>query len=193
MSADTTWTPLSTTSEAEELLDDPIDEADLDEVDDADQDVEDIVEATDGSAKQASRPKQISRAATRRIASKAVEVSKADGAVVAVAAQLLGTSEDVVDVTVAINHADRSVSRPVADLSSIVEADPMEAGIIAATLERSRLRAVWNLLAALGVHNGSALNEADAKAALRVAKAVIDISSDQRALLDDAVALLRRS
>ena len=73
-----------------------------------------------------------------------------------------------------------AATRAVTDLDRIAAADPMEAPIKVATLSRDRQRALWNLLASLGVVGSSPpLNEF--KQALATAKAVFAVDADDPA------------
>ena len=84
-----------------------------------------------------------------------------------------------------------AATRAVTDLDEIAAADPMEAPIKVATLGRDRQRALWNLLASLGVVGSSPpLNEF--KQALATAKAVFAVDEAIRRRLAGAVALARR-
>ena len=84
-----------------------------------------------------------------------------------------------------------AATRAVTDLDEIAAADPMEAPIKVATLGRDRQRALWNLLASLGVVGSSPpLNEF--KQALATAKAVFAVDEATRRRLAGAVALARR-
>ena len=74
----------------------------------------------------------------------------------------------------------------------IAASDPMEAPIKVATLSRDRQRALWSLLASLGVAGSTPpLNEF--KQALAMAKAVFAVDAETRKRLAGAVQLARRS
>ena len=133
------------------------------------------------------------RSFARRIAAKAVEIAAAPEPDRTTLAGLLGCPADVVALTAEVMGAPRgAATRAVTDLDHIAAADPMEAPIKVATLSRDRQRALWNLLASLGVAGSSPpLNEF--KQALATAKAVFAVDAETRQRLAGAVALARRS
>ena len=132
------------------------------------------------------------RSFARRVAAKAVEIAAAPEPDRKTLAGLLGCPADVVTLTAEVMGAPRgAATRAVSDLDSIAGADAMEAPIKVATLSRERQRALWNLLASLGVAGSTPpLNEF--KQALATAKAVFAVDADTRKRLAGAVALARR-
>ncbi len=131
------------------------------------------------------------RSFARRVAAKAVEIAAAPEPDRKTLAGLLGCPADVVTLTAEVMGAPRgAATRAVSDLDSIAAADPMEAPIKVATLSRDRQRALWNLLASLGVAGSTPpLNEF--KQALAAAKAVFAVDAATRKRLAGAVTLAR--
>lgn len=174
--------------------DDPNDDATGYDESDADADLtpEQPVAAAPGAAAGAPR-NGMNRAAIRRVASKAQEVSETDERIVGIAAHLLGSGTGLADLTTAIMSAPRSVTAPVNDLNAIAESDPMEAGVNAAAMGRDRIKAVWNLLAALGSGSTAPMPTANAKAAIAVAKAVFALDDSAKSDLSAVSALLRKN
>lgn len=167
-------------------------DADLDSAeDDA---AEDTVDGGTGSkTKAAAKP---SRTLFRRVANKTLEVQSASDTVRALAASLLGSSEDVVELTTAIMSAPRLTGSPLGDIDTISEAckeDPFEAAITAGALGRPRLKGVWSLLHTIGSVGTPTAPPADAKAALAVVKAVNKLTESQQQDLATAGELLKRS
>ena len=121
------------------------------------------------------------RSFARRIAVKAMEIAAAPEPDRNTLAGLLGCPPDVVSLTAEVMGAPRgAATRAVTDLDEIAAADPMEAPIKVATMGRDRERALWNLLASLGVVGSSPpLNEF--KQALATAKAVFAVDEAIRA------------
>src|SRR6478735_7830613 len=132
------------------------------------------------------------RSFARRVAAKAMEIAAAPEPDRSTLAALLGCPADVVSLTAEVMGAPRgAATRAVTDLDEIAAADPMEAPIKVATLGRDRQRALWNLLATLGVAGSTPpLNEF--KQALATAKAVFPVDADTRRRLAGAVTLARR-
>lgn len=149
--------------------------------------------AAGAKAKAATKP---SRGVFRRVAAKTLEVQEAADTVRAVAASLLGSSEDVVELTTSIMAAPRMTNSPLGDIEAISDAcreDPFEAAITAGALGRTRLKGIWSLLHAVGSVGTPAPPAADAKAALAVVKAVNKLTDDQHLDLASAGELLKRS
>lgn len=134
------------------------------------------------------------RALIRRVAAKAAEVAEADQQTLGVAVSLLGCGTGLADVTTAIMTAPRAVTAPFADLLSIAEASGAEQGIIAMTMGRPRLRAIWSLLDDLGIPGfHSSIPPSDAKAALAVAAGANTVGEETRRSIEAVKALLRKS
>ena len=134
----------------------------------------------------------LSKNLVRRIVVKATELTDAPAVQRALLAHLLGTADSVPELTAAVFTAGRSFTTSTADLRSIGDADPMEAGVAALSLPKPRLKAVWALLVVLHQVKGTPPT-ADAKAALAVAKAVHAMPKESQSDLDTALALARRS
>ncbi|WP_375000085.1 hypothetical protein [Aeromicrobium sp. CTD01-1L150] len=195
MSTDTTWTPEDLISETTdgidhgELPDHTSPDAETFETPELD--TEEVPAA--GSGKTSRGTRTLSRAAVRRVSAKTIDVDQAPSDVTRTAAYLLGVDDDPVSITTALMSAGRSAQTPVNDLRAIADADPMEAGVIAATMDRPRLKAVWGLLGVLGIASSSTLNESDTKAALRVVRGVSEVGEQQHTLIDATLALLRKN
>jgi len=131
--------------------DQDLDEAESDE-EEADTSAEDTVLSSDPAAKAKNQAKS-NRALIRRAAAKTVEVLEAGEGTRVLAATLVGSSPDPVDLATAIMTAPRTSQTAAADLDEIATAlksdASWEAGIIAASLERGALKDVWTLLHAL--------------------------------------------
>lgn len=69
--------------------------------------------------------------------------------------------------------------------------DPMEAGVSAAAAEKADLKAMHGLLVAIGALSGR-LPAVDVKAALGVAKAAFELTSEQRAKLQSVDSLIAK-
>lgn len=135
------------------------------------------------------------RSLIRRVAKKTVEVAGLPGNIRQLLAALVGQpADDVVKITVATMTADRSVTAPLDDLTEIAEADAMEAGVLASTLERDQLKAVHSILSALGVELDTKNLPTNAgKAALSVASVAQQLEDHHRTTLDTVVAAAKKS
>ena len=80
---------------------------------------------------------------------------------------------DVTELTVAVLTATPKDLLVLTDAASVANADPVEAGIVAAALGRGRLRHVWKLFASIGTVSGD-LPASDAKAAIALVHALVD-------------------
>ena len=128
----------------------------------------------------------------KRVAQKAQDLAGAAEEERSLLAFLLGTETSIGELTVAVFNSSRSSWTVVADLNSVADADPVEAGVIAATLGRPRMKAVWGLLAELGAAQAG-MPAIDVKAAVGIAKAAAALLSTDRERVEAAVALGRRS
>lgn len=163
------------------------------EIEDAD--TADAAENGTGRARAAARPAS-PKASFRRVAVKALEVDAASATTRAVAAVLTGSTEDVADLTAAIMTAPRGAAAALADLDEVIEAlatRPWEAGVIAASMDRARLKAVWGLLHALEAVDTPAPPARADKAGLGVVRAANELGDEQKAELVTAAELLKRS
>lgn len=154
-----------------------------------------VAPESDGAASPSGRgaaSRGMSRAAIRRIATKAQEVTETDERVVALAASILGSGTGLGEITTAIMAAPRGATAAITDLDLIVTADPLEAGIIATAMGRDRLRAVWGLLNALA-DSESNLPAAAPKAALAVVKAALTLDEVAQAEIAAVSALLKKN
>lgn len=136
------------------------------------------------------------RSYIRKVAAKALEVETSTDTVKSLAAALLGSGEDTVELTVAIMSAGRTAVQPLADITEVLTAlkdEPWSAGIVAAALDASRQKAVWSVLQARGTAGNTPLPKALAKAAKLIVKAINDLDDTDRAGLTEAGDLLKRS
>lgn len=167
---------------------------DLDDLEAAEDSADDNADEASGTkAKSSSKP---NRAMYRRAAAKAIEVHGATDTVRALAASVLGSSAETVELATSIMAAPRLTNSPLADIETISEAcaeDPFEAAITAGALGRPRLKGVWSLLHTIGSVGTPTAPAADAKAALAVVKAVNTLTDDQQLDLASAAELLKRS
>lgn len=148
-------------------------------------------ETLEPAAKSTARPAP-SKAVVKRIVAKVAEVTDAPEETRRVAAALLGCSTDVSELSVAILTAPRAALGPVHDLTAIGESDPMEAGVVAATMGKDRIKAVWSLLVALDVAKGTP-PASIAKAAIALAKTVFALDEIVKCELEAAIALVKKS
>lgn len=167
---------------------------DLDDADsylgEADEDETAESGATASSARPAARA--ITRAQVRRIVAKTLEVAEAPEDTRKVASALLGCTSAVADLSASIVLAKRGVLAPVTDVKALAAADPLEAGIDAATMGRDRIKAMWTLLTALGALK-SDLPASDPKAALALVKTIHTLDEMTNLALDEAVALVKKA
>ncbi|KQP63009.1 hypothetical protein [Nocardioides sp. Leaf285] len=135
------------------------------------------------------------RALIRRVANKAQEILDTDTVVRSMTAGMLGVTDNVGDLTLAIMTADRTCAQPIDDLYRIAEADSFEAATVTGALGRERMKAVWALLDAFDAAPSATVPASNPKAALALAKHVltkIDMA-ELRTDLDRVLALLRKN
>lgn len=186
--------PLDELPELDESYDGTAAEEAETDIDDLDNEAGDTAESGAGRAR-AAKPAS-SKASFRRVAAKALEVNEASETTRAIAAVLAGSTDDVADLTAAIMTAPRSAAAALADLDEVVDAlatRPWEAGVIAASMDRSRLKAVWGLLHALEAVDAATPPARADKAGLGVVRAANDLGEEQKAELITAAELLKRS
>lgn len=136
------------------------------------------------------------RAFIRKIAAKALEIETSADSVKSMAAALLGSGEDTVELTAAVMTAGRTAAQPLADITEVLEAladEPWSAGIIAAAMDAGRQKAVWSVLQSRGTAGSTALPKAVAKAATSIVKAIHGLDEDDKSALAAAGELLKRS
>lgn len=141
------------------------------------------------SAKRKPKAGGISKAQVRKIVTKALEVEITSSDTRHLAASVLGISNDTTDLVAAIFANSKGASAVFDDINEIVEADLMEVAIIAASLGRERMKAVWKVLTILEAAT-SPLHASDAKAGLAIAKAVKSLNNEQTGALSDTSDLL---
>lgn len=130
------------------------------------------------------------RALVRRAAEKAVEISGANPHHRTMLAKLLGIDDDdVVAITVAAVGG--STVAVADDLFSLTDADPMEAGIMAAELaaDKSRAKALWTLLVSVKAAKGE-MPVGSGRAGLAMARAAKGLDKGVREEINSALALL---
>ncbi|HEX9087875.1 MAG TPA: hypothetical protein VF867_10145 [Arthrobacter sp.] len=187
------------TAEAEtelpDLDDQDLEDAETDE-EEADTSAEDTVLSSDPAAKAKNQAKS-NRALIRRAAAKTVEVLEAGEGTRVLAATLVGSSPDPVDLATAIMTAPRTSQTAAADLDEIATAlksdASWEAGIIAASLERGALKDVWTLLFALDAVGAPTPPAAIVKASGAIVKATASLTDESKAELAAAGELIKRS
>ncbi|MCU6479109.1 hypothetical protein [Arthrobacter sp. A2-55] len=188
--------PAADEPDALELLDDDLDTSDDDGAAAAEKDAVDEAAGDDGAGLKAKQPAKPSKGTFRRVAAKALEVQEASATSRTLAASVLGSTDDVADLAASIMLAPRGSSTPLSDVDEIATAlqdAPWEAGVIATALERGRLKAVWTLLHALGVIDGSTPPPAAAKAGMTIVKGVNALTEDHKIELLATAELLKRS
>lgn len=144
-----------------------------------------------GTTKRATRSAGVDKALVRRVAAKAIALTDADPMARALAAQVVGTPDEVVDLTVAIMTGDRSSQQVLADFKSLVDVSDVEAAIAFMGMPKPRAKAVWALLNSLGVAP-KAMPGGDAKAAMSVVAALGKVGADQAELIESAADLLKK-
>ena len=106
------------------------------------------------------RPKSpgtaLSRAVTRKVVSKTIEVQSAPHVTRDMVSVVLGVPNETVDIVSAIFASKPSGAFD--DIEEIATSDPMEAAVVAASQGRDHMKAVWKLLTSIGAANGSALH-----------------------------------
>lgn len=129
------------------------------------------------------------RALVRRAAEKAVEITHANPEHRKMLAKLLGIDDDIVAITVAAVVG--STVAVADDLFSLVDADPMEAGIMAAELaaDKARAKALWTLLVSVKAAKGE-MPVGSGRAGLAMARAAKGLDKGVREEINSALALL---
>lgn len=128
----------------------------------------------------------------RRAAAKTVEIASAPPAQRRLLAAVLGCPDEVAMLATEVMCAQRGVTSVVSDLEEVAGSDPMEAGVIVASWERSRSNALWSLLAELGAVKGTRPPQ-DAKAAIAMARSALGLSDADKKSLAGVVTLARKS
>lgn len=166
-----------------------------DELDDDADEAEDTgAGASAGPRTTAAKP---NKAFIRKVAAKAIEVAEAPDSTRTLAAALLGSGEDTVELTTAIMVAGRGAGQPLADISEIVTVlksdEPWEAGVVATSLDGSRQKAVWNILHARGAVGTPTPPKSLPKAGSAIVKAINGLTDADKSGLTAAGDLLKRS
>lgn len=130
------------------------------------------------------------RSLIRRVASRAEALADAPADHRNLLAELLNCRPEIAALTAAAMLSSRSDFAPVSTITSISDADPLEAGVLAADLDRADVKACWSLLETLGAVDEK-LPGNEMKAALALAKAVTSLDPDTIRTLDDVVSLGR--
>lgn len=104
---------------------------------------DDTDDGVDAPAQRKAR-RGLDRATVRRVATKMDNLTRAPEERREILTALLGaSSNDPVELTIAVMTGSRAAMTPVTDLLAVADSDPLAAGITAMSLERSRMRAVW--------------------------------------------------
>lgn len=161
---------------------------------------EDLDEAEDNGAGSAAGPRAAAakpnKAFIRKVAAKALEVADAEDSTRVLAAALLGTGEDTLELVAAIMTAGRGAGQPLSDISEIVTAlkdEPWEAGVIATALDATRQKAVWNVLYARNAVGSPTQPKSQQKAGSAIVKAIHGLTEADKSGLSAAGELLKRS
>jgi hypothetical protein len=123
------------------------------------------------------------KALIRRTIAKTIEVNTLSADAANLLADALGCDGDVASLTLAVMTTGRAQLAPISALLEMASMDPLEAGVVAAGMDRPDLRRVWSVLAAMG-RVPATMPGADAKAALALAKVVVDLKPDDLAELE---------
>lgn len=163
----------------------------------ATEDVLDVSVAEPNADASASEPERrpypaVNKRLIRGSVAKVLELLEAESSDVNLLSVVLGiTNASIGDVAVAVMTAKRADYSSLSDLKTIHAADPMEAGIIAVSLQRGALRGLWTVLASLDLVV-STLPASDAKAGMAVAKAIHTIDQNVLARVERVLFLARR-
>lgn len=163
-------------------------DADIDSDDDGAED------ASARASKGGSKPNN--RAQFRRVAQKALDVHAATETARTLAASVLGCPSTPADLAAYIMTAPRQSTSPLADIAQVAEEiakNPLMAGIIPASWEMPRVRAVWAVLHGLGAVTTASAPASSAKAAGLILPAVAGFSEEDQTELAHAAELLKRS
>jgi hypothetical protein len=132
------------------------------------------------------------RALILRAARKTLEIHQTDALTKDLLSTILNTTKSADDLAYAAIIGGTKSIQPAADALEILDADALEAGIHAAALGRSRLRAVWQIFKELDVVTGE-VPASDAKAAIALVRAISEGDNTAlRAELDSAIALAKK-
>lgn len=143
-----------------------------------------------GRSKSSSSSSRGQRALVKRVAAKAVQIAAVKAPQRAILAAILGVENDTVSLTVAAITT--SSEAAVNDLFALADADPMEAGLMAAELgaDKARMKAVWGLLSALDAVTGEPASQS-AKAGLAIARAAQALDKNTRSDITAALGLMK--
>lgn len=137
----------------------------------------------------------LSRTSVRRVAAKAQEIAEliaeAHPAVPA-AATLLKCGESITDLTTAIMLAPRTAATALNDLVEISDLEGVEAGIMAASLDKDRVRAVWALLGSISASFTENMPSNEMKAALALVRGISALTVDDQVNLARTADLLKK-
>ena len=157
--------------------------------DSSDKNTDTDVGSASAHRKRKSTSTSLTKTVTRRVVSKTLEVHSAAATIRDTASAILSAPNDTSEIVSAI-FATKNLSSVFNDIDKIANSDPMEAAVVAASLGRERMKAVWKVLTVIGAANGSALHSSDAKAGLAIARAAVAITAEQAVALADANDLL---
>ena len=133
------------------------------------------------------------RALIRRVANKAEELTRTDpDRLSLIVAVLGGAGSGLADLTTSIMAASSKDTQAFGDAINVIDADPMEAGVIATALGKIRLRTLWRLFVAMNVVAGEA-PASEPKAAIALVRAIRANDVDVlRAQIHSALELLKK-
>ena len=167
---------------------------------DLDESADDEIDESEGTGASAG-PRAVAakpnKAFIRKVAAKALEVADAPDSTRTLAAALLGSGEETVELTAAIMVAGRGAGQPLADISEIVTVlkgdEPWEAGVVATSLDGARQKAVWNILHTRGAVGTPTPPKSLPKAGSAIVKAINGLTDADKSGLSAAGDLLKRS
>jgi hypothetical protein len=175
------------------------DAGDQDEAEDQDDAREDSADesADSGAGTSRAAAAKPNKTFIRRVAAKAIEIADAPESTRALAAALLGSGEDTVELTTAVMTAGRGAGQPLVDISEIVTVlqgdEPWDAGVVATSLDGARQKAVWNILYTRGAVGTPTPPKSLPKAGSAIVKAINGLTDSDKSGLSAAGDLLKRS
>lgn len=113
------------------------------------------------------------RQLVRRAAEKTEELLKAPTDLIELSAVLLGANPTVPDLVVALFAGSKGQGQVADDVRDLIDADLSTAGVVVITAGRSRIRAMWKVIAQLGLLNQT-VPDSDSKAAIGLVKAIYE-------------------
>lgn len=139
---------------------------------------------------------KLNRAAYRKGASKAIELSGASETALTILAELTSTANDPAELAASILSAPRGLVQPLDDINELaadITDNPLAAGLTAVAWGSSRIKAVWGVLHAVGELETARVPAADVKAAMAILDPVGTLSDSLRAAIEEAIKLSARN